>query len=207
VNKEVFFYYNSNVGEIMLYRFGMEIGDTAIVSSMACESINMIVTDIDTIIDMHGIERPRMLMDPWYYWYDEYWIEGIGSSLGLLTAGNFSCIADFNQELLCFSYDEDLAYMNPLYEKCFITEVGIDDKIKEAESIMIIPNPVIGKSTIKLPSGVNIQEMIVLDSYGRTKEILWTTSSYLNKDDYTPGVYFLRIQTEKKVYTSKFIIR
>jgi len=208
VNKEVYFYYNSNMGEIFLYKFGMNIGDTALVSSMACDAIYMIVADVDTITDMMGIERRRMLMDHWYDWYDEYWIEGIGSSLGLLTAGNFSCIADYNQELLCFSNSGELYYMNPLYDTCFITEVGIAEQKRESGRIKIIPNPISGTSVIKFEGNEKIIEINIYDSYGNVVLKPSPANPAINKEHYNSGIFILKVRTENgNIYTCKFVVK
>ena len=208
INKEVYCFFDSNMGEILLYRFGMDIGDSAMVTSMACESIYMIVTDTDTITDLMGNERQRMLMDHWFDWYDEYWIEGIGSSLGLLTAGNFSCVADFNQELLCFSNSNTLHYVNPLYGTCYITEVGLADYERASEAIRIIPNPVSGTSIVELESDENILEVKVYDPNGHMITNLSSSDPVIQRNQFSPGMFIIRVITENgKIYTSKFIVK
>ena len=208
INKEIFFNHNSLMEEFLLYRFGMNIGDSALVSSMACYPIYMIVADVDTITDELGIDRRRMLLDHWYDWYDEYWIEGIGSTLGLLTAGNFSCIADYNQELLCFSRNGLLNYMNPLYNRCFITEVTIDEQNTGDKQVQIIPNPVSGTSVIKISGDVQIKNCKVFDSYGRVVYEPSVANPKIEKGSLKPGIYFLKIEVEgREVYKCRFLVQ
>lgn len=208
ITKEIFFYYNSNLGEIRLYKFSMSIGDTAVISSMACDPIHMIVADVDTITDEQGIQRRRMLMDNWYDWYDEYWIEGIGSTMGLLTAGNFSCIADFNQELLCFSRNGTLNYMNPFYTRCSITEVNIEEQSTVDNQIQIIPNPVKASSVIKISGDVQVKSCKVFDSFGRVIYEPSSSNPMIEKGSFNAGIYFVRIVTQAgEVYSSRFLIQ
>ncbi len=208
ITKEIFFYYNTNLGEIRLYKFGMSIGDTALVSSMACYPIHMIVAEVDTITDEQGIQRRRMLMDNWYDWYDEYWIEGIGSTLGLLTAGNFSCIADYNQELLCFSRNDELSYMNPLYTKCNITQVSITETEIIRDGIKVCPNPVTGISKIVVNDDIIIRSFKVFDSRGIIIYEPSIINPNINKGFLKPGIYFLKAEIQNGGTTSiRFVVQ
>lgn len=210
LNREVYYYRAEWTGENRMYKFGLDINDTVSVWSLECGPYIARVIDKDTITDLFGIERTRMQME--FYgsgWtYDEYWIEGIGSTLGLLSAGNFMCIADLNFELLCFSKNNGLYYMNPLYDTCYITQVGITDSRKLKEVIRIIPNPVVSKSYIQLPENIGIQKIHIYDSFGRLVLEPAIDNPYISNRSLKPGIYFLVVKSDNnELLKSKFIIR
>ena len=204
MTKEVFFHH-SYLGERLLYKFGLDIGDSVTVTSLACDQITMIITNVDTITDLMGTQRRKMLVDYWYDAYDEYWIDGIGSTLGLLTAGNIRCIADYNQDLLCFKQFDDLVYMNPMYSKCHITQVSIKESTISNEPIKINPHPVAGTSHIVIDNQ-KIKSYNLFDFSGRL--VTESTQAKIEKGNLKPGIYFLSVETvDGNIYTTKVLIQ
>lgn len=209
LNQEVYYYYSEWTGENRLYKFGLDIDDTVSVWSNECGSYVAKVIDTDTITDLYGAEHRRMKMD--FYWggspMDEYWVEGIGSTLGLLSAGNYSCIADLNFEMLCFSKEYELYYMNPLYEICHITQVGIPDQQVEKEKIQLVPNPVTGLSQIIIPDNKQVRSVHLIDTFGKTIQELPQNTSNISQESLAPGIYVLRVATtEGKIFNCRFVV-
>lgn len=210
LEKAVYYYESEYSGENLLYKFGLNTGDTVTVWSSACGEMIINVLNVDTIIDLMGQDRRRMEIELWMWdksWYEEYWIEGIGSSLGLTTAANFECIADLNFETLCFSNDGVLYYMNPLYDTCYMTSVGFADHERPSDEIRIIPNPVSGTSIVEIEGEEKIVEMIVYDSNGNMITRLSYSDPVIQRDLLSPGLFILKVITEKgNILTSKFIV-
>jgi len=205
-HKEVYYitYYNNE--ERLLYKFGGDVGDTAQVWSYSCGSVIMQVLEVDTIVDLEDMERRRMKVSMWPGGHEEYWIEGIGSNMGLLTSFNQNCVADFNQNFLCFSKNGELQYSNPEFINCHITAINIDEKDMCNNQVMIIPNPVVGSSDITIANNEKVKTLKIFNSMGvliSDKRIL-----KIEKGDLIPGIYTLMIEFEDgRQSSNKFIVQ
>ncbi|MBQ5456530.1 MAG: hypothetical protein IIT63_11975, partial [Prevotella sp.] len=120
--------------EYLLYDFGMNVNDTAVM--YWCQNPNCEVhVRIDSIATQHiaGAERrvfyvssKDMYGDEWH-WLNT-WVEGIGAMEGLLyschvvNAGGITL-----HELLCYHEDGELVWQNPTYNTCLIDPLGIQD--------------------------------------------------------------------------------
>jgi len=208
MTKEVHFYHNTYFGDCLLYKFGLDTGDTIAVISLACENINMIVTDVDTITDLTGTERRRMKMAGWFDSFEEYWIEGIGSTLGLLTAGNIYCIADFNQDLLCYNKLGQLNYINPMYTKCHVTSVNLRESDPEKNEVMIYPNPVTTSAKIFVNTQVHVERIEIYNSTGMLVAEPDPATLRIDRDELKPGLYVLKvIRGNGGPLKTKFVIK
>lgn len=87
-------------------------------------------------------------------------------------------------------------------EKQFVLEISINDIIN-TKLINVYPNPVSDKIIIDLP---NIEYVEIYNVYGMLIQKV-TYSEYLDISYYENGVYILKIQTDKSIYTSNIIIR
>lgn len=70
IQKKVYFLINEE--EFLIYDFSLQVGDVFTTYGWEVENIDSILLD-------DGQYRKR-----WVYWQDNFWIEGIGSSLGLI---------------------------------------------------------------------------------------------------------------------------
>lgn len=99
--------------------------------------ITMHVTDVDSVTLLNGEKRKRITFDNAY---DEQWIEGIGSTVGIPFVAYYWNLFDLTYELNCFYIDDELIYKHGSYETCWFTTVGIDDYLAEP-TWMVSPNP------------------------------------------------------------------
>jgi len=206
VNKEVYFT-ESGDEELLLYKFGLDVGDTVVYSTVwfnICE-VEDVVGQVDTIVDATGTPRRRMLL---HNWSNEYWIEGVGSNWGPLTPGHYNCIADLGWQTLCMKNNNELIYMNPDQNTCFLHEIGIPDHEMDKDATLVVPNPVTGTSIIQLPDKLKISSLGIYDSFGRLVAAPSVDERIIEKGSLKPGIYFLKIQTVRgEVYNSKFMVK
>ncbi len=174
IEKKVWFLNNFDT-EVLLYDFSLGIGDTT-------ELLGLVV---DTITEEVINQTTRKK-----YWLSngEVWIEGIGSSLGILRRNMIGWVgATF--WLLCAYENEELVYQNPDYNTCYIqTSV----KEVEGETISIYPNP--AKETVyikNLPNKINTVE--VCDITGKVLRIVdLNKTESINISNLKQGVYFIK---------------
>ena len=197
--------------EYLLYDFGMNVNDTAVM--YWCQNPNCEVhVRIDSIATQHiaGTERKvfyvsskDMFGDEWH-WLNT-WVEGIGAMEGLLyschvvNAGGITL-----HELLCYHVDGELVWQNPIYNTCLIDNYdGIQDNTV-GFSVQVYPNPARDRVTI---DGAEAAEVQVYNALGQLVKTVRGTNE-VDLSGLVEGVYLLRItDADGKVHTNKIMIR
>jgi hypothetical protein len=93
---------------------------------------------IDNVMDESGNLRRRILFNVGYPFFEESWIEGVGSTWGLTTVGNWQVWADANYELLCLKENGSTTFYNPLYDTCYMSTVGTFEHRAEQPKLQIL---------------------------------------------------------------------
>jgi len=122
INQQVF-YYTPNDGECLLYDFELEEGDTVTINNpyMNVWDCTMVCDSID-FITVNGGMKKRLFMKSVAkdYYYSDVWIQGIGSTRGLLCSGMTP--PGGHNELLCCYQNGELLYENDSYHSCYVDE-------------------------------------------------------------------------------------
>ena len=199
--------------EYLLYDFGMNVNDTAVMYWCQLPNPNCeIHVRIDSIATQHiaGTERKvfyvsskDMFGDEWH-WLNT-WVEGIGAMEGLLyschvvNAGGITL-----HELLCYHKDGELVWQNPIYNTCLIdNNDGIQDNTV-GFSVQVYPNPARDRVVIE---GVEPAGVQVYNALGQLVKTVRGTNE-IDLSGLVEGVYLLRItDAEGKVYTNKITIQ
>jgi hypothetical protein len=109
-------YLNSNGSEDLIYNFNITKGETISLLNMFGETNDWVVDTIDSV-EVSGTLLKRITLKLHDYLTD-YWIEGIGSTLGIIYSGNF--VIDFSTNLLCATQQNLTIFNNPEYNDCYI---------------------------------------------------------------------------------------
>ena len=189
------FYFNTGQ-EILLYDFGMQIGDTFSLSDSVYFAFQgratIVLTQIDTIqlsgqpVRRFNFTTSNLGCDaiPYYYWY-----EGIGSSFGFFP--NFYCFEN-GVTFDCF-HENNVDYVFYLQpgDDCMNITLGANnpDKVKK---LTVFPNPSDG--LINIQSDFNDDKVVITDMTGKCISSLKITvgNNLLNIQNLLPGLYFLR---------------
>lgn len=128
--------------EILLYDFGVEIGDTLHLQFLDFEAfIDYYTETVETII-IDG-ETRKMIRFQTSYGIPDVWIEGIGSIMGPLDRGYF--IVDAQPGLTCYLKDGEVIYKTEETESCesglTCSIVTSSEEIFQANAVKIFPNP------------------------------------------------------------------
>lgn len=198
------FYRNSSGYEGLIYDFSANIGDTVYIknTNILDTTVQMVVYNIDSIFIYNKyLKRIILNHDSINPQYDEIWIDRIGSMNGILhSCRNAYFYPGLCYELLCYSENDTLKYLNPNYSSCYYIQVGIDEYSQNSIKCSIYPNPVISSSTIQLenPNGQKclmeiynvIGEKIKTLTFEKNIEVI------INKYDYVSGLYIYKIETK-----------
>jgi hypothetical protein len=199
LDEEIYVRSDTALQEYLLYDFGAEKGDTVNVVSIESHMTNwsfapgtLIVDSIDSIFFADQY-RKRINLN------GEQWIEGIGSLTGILH-NKLGLVGGDLFELICFSESEVLKYQNPAYSSCYYSSTGLRD-IAKSEQIIVFPNPISDKSTLRIIDGNYKRNLIeIYDSKGvKVKSKTIEEEFIINRADYNTGVYLYQVLNNGKL--------
>lgn len=180
--------------EQLLYDFNLLPGDSIAVG----EGCTAYLIDIDTVELNNGALRKRlhfMVQNGFEEDVIQYWIEGIGSTAGLLEPWNSSCYTDTGGGLLCHFEDGLLVYpTNP--SSCFIVPVG---HIHKDAKVNVFPNPTADYLVIEASESDIRWDMAQLyNAQGKLVAYRSLTSirERLQLADLAEGIYWLRLSAQ-----------
>ncbi len=194
-----------NSYEEVYYNFNLLPGDTfTFLQSSMVGPIDLIVDSVSTKFLFGQMRKAIKFKD----FLDMTWIEGVGSSTGLLYDQVWYW--DCNQSVICF-FDGLDTYLAEGFDTCYIDNyiIGINS-LPEISEIKLYPNPtkdliIINFSTTKQKLKIN-----VLNSLGlivKQIENLNTTNNIeINVEDLNSGIYFLQLHFDDKTVVTKKIV-
>ncbi|MFM8241712.1 MAG: T9SS type A sorting domain-containing protein [Crocinitomicaceae bacterium] len=204
--KRVFWLLN-NVDEL-LYDFSLEVGDTAKVTSTFGNPYPNCGTEmiVDSIAfhEYFGTLRKHWYFNTPYYNNPETWVEGIGNLFGPIDNKVFTCTADYLPDLLCYSKNSELSWINQQYQDCYINTMGFDDSFTSFQ-MSLSPNPIVNEFQV-LTNSYEKKQMKVVNAQGVPVyfEVFYSLNSGVLQLK-EPGSYFIQIETEKSIYISKLV--
>ena len=213
-NNKIFWYDNVEQEDQLLYDFDLNIDDSIYIQTAmyVSDSVLLICENVDTI-NYYGVDRKRLTMrtanpSPFFSTDEEYWIWGIGSTLGVMNPGRLhQAIFDVEDPILmCCHKEFDQVFDHPDYTKCHTEGLSLNKYSKT--NFKIYPNPANNQLTIEwvLSSSVNYQ-LEIKDMQGRSvynqrvnsNQFIWNTSNV------SEGIYILNIFTNHQLISSKKI--
>jgi hypothetical protein len=199
-DKKVYYLiYKNDEFDYILYDFNLKKGDTL---------GYLKVDSIDTIL----IENQNRKI--FYFGGRETWIEGIGSTCGVLSAGRCAWHGG-ESSLLCYSENDSLKYQNPDFDYCYIQEsVGLNQINNIQEEIKIVPNPAGEEAIVSWQSAEQSTANIsVYDIVGKLVYVLDVSQAQhdknklkINTSKLDNGIYFIRLNTDEGSSSGKFVV-
>jgi hypothetical protein len=193
--RKVFYRDIYSADELLLYDFNLKVGDT-LKGSVFLYLNPFTVSAIDSILINNNYHK-RYSINLREFFMDEYLIEGVGTTVGLLER-----VSEFwpFYELRCFSQNGQLGYLSPRVTDCRLESdtcyVGIYDQLV-LPKIRIFPNPAKDYLYLNLDEQTNINNLFTLyDITGRVlyqKEFI--SSLMLDCSTYERGIVFYRISS------------
>ncbi len=206
-NKIVYRYYGGT--DEILYDFNLVVGDTAkSVSNMGYNKKKVLSVDS---IQINGQFRKR-----WNF-QDEYWIEGIGSSIDLLNPLWYGF--DLCRSLLCMSHDSIIVYQNqnpecltPLPYDCdgVLNPVSVSEISTAGNQTLLFPNPFSNSAVLKTNEYLQDATLTIYDILGQevfTQTNINAQEIKINRGNLAAGNYYYKLtQKNALISTGKLII-
>ena len=187
--------------EQLLYDFNMEVGDSV---KGYLESFN----GKDVVESIDSVFTGSRYLRRWYinHCYHIYFIEGIGSTYGLVEVSP-GCITDlWDIDITCFQQNGQTQYPDTAMD-CKLT-TSINSKEKNPNPVKVFPNPSNGNFTVQFEEPMSIREIRLTGLPGN--EILHqqiNRESKTNIGNLPAGIYFLTITGKDDRTTTMKIIR
>jgi len=203
---EEYLYMNTNDnGEVLLYDFSLEVGDTLYGGNFALsDEEKLIVTKIDTILYNNSFRRKHH-----FQFSRQKWIEGIGNIRGLLFISGALPTNGIYNTLICFKQNGEQKYLNPEYEECFPGVLSSKIKAPGENEVLVYPNPSAGHIHFE-----KLQDFKILTIYDLHGQIIENREIYskdcLTLDTYRfpPGMYFYKLAgISCRNETGKFLVK
>ena len=186
--------------ENLLYDFNLEVGD-----SFPGPAWPIVVTNIDTVVLLNGEIRKRFE----FGFGHEYWIDGIGSTNGLLNIAYDQIILVWEVWLNCFFQNDTLKYHGFPTLDCFHALTRVESSANN-NSFSVYPNPSSGNIEIKLVASVQNARLSILNFEGQIIKTIDNISGnkiQLSNDGLPPGIYFFSLQDNNDIIKGKFILQ
>ncbi len=190
-------YYYDRSRSYLLYEFSLQIGDRY----SPYDGIDLEVINVEYIELLNGewrktIELSCDDMPDFKY----IWINGVGDKdFGLLSPLLY-CSFDYDIELRCHYESNDLLYVNPRANNCWLT--GVDDlPIVKTE---IFPNPSSEIITLSIEVTEKANGFIYAFDGSMVKSFVFNQND-INISDLSQGMYLLNIIDKNHSYVGQFI--
>ncbi len=212
------YYFRNLTGEEgFAYDFSVNIGDTVEINNpFGAMPVAAIVTDIDSVYIEPGNElRKRITLYEYQYFFnEEFWIEGMGSSAGLTVSGMDITLLTGGDDftLLCYYEEDEMLFKSTLYNLCYYPLVDIPEINPGEGYVSLFPNPVNEFSHLNIQNSENRNYTITINNiYGQILqnfEINTSVMIKINPAHFPCGIYIYTVFEDKEFITSgKFLIK
>lgn len=196
INRKVYAYdeYSLDARECLLYDFAARTGDTL----MLCHGLQIVIDSVSQIVLNNGEERKIF-----YYTggiNGAYYIEGIGSNLGLLELSE--TIGPPGLELMCVRKNGTELYGN----RCAEVISSAAEVHLSSTGIIVYPNPTTG--VVSVDTAVEIGYFQLIDHQGNVMLSKRPGTNTLHFDNLTAGLYLLALYDREAglIGTKKIVV-
>lgn len=200
INQKVYFRKPQETDR-MIYDFSLSKNDTIkdfrYLDCGVCDKY-AVVDSVDTIIDLRGMERQRFFIRD-YYGLD-VWIEGIGSTYGLVDLQHVDRTPDF-EGLVCFWQSDELVFEkedNPFGCLYFSPFTSIDE-FDYTNTVSIYPNP--AKNYIHITGNDVIENIRLITVTGQLIITIHPNATHylLDISGIRKGIYILIADSQRQL--------
>jgi hypothetical protein len=184
----------ANPVDLLYYDFSLNLGDTFCFDPPQPSGASCLpVSSVDSIL-INGNYRRQIHFN--YGGQTETWIEGIGSIVDNFY-GAWSFIGNIEFSLNCF-YQAN----THLYGPCNYP-TSLNESVNKSVELILFPNPT--ESQLTLNTDLEIGKILLLDITGKQMILIKKNTNTINVNNLPNGIYFLKLITNERTITKKFI--
>ena len=202
---EVFKYESGS--EHRIYTFNLVAGDSVFTGYQIGGIDAYAQVDIVDSILINNSFRKRIIFDPWF---NEVWIEGIGSLSMPFSPFINSFFSGLQFSLLCVCDSANVTYQKPGWNTCYYVFTGMDNARESLSMVTVYPNPLTSATRITINHPEQASSRI--DLYNQEMKMVFSDQfsghEYtLGKTTLSPGIYFLVITVNERPFYKKVVIK
>ena len=200
-------------GDILLYDYSLDIGDTVDYSVKRIEN-RFVITSVDSV-DLFGKLKKRIKLRGIEHKQPDEWIEGFGSTYNnYFKPGELPIVGNGGSWSVCLMDGETGDYWQRQSDSlpCLLKEYEISCEMitstsdHQAEAFKVVPNPIMsGVDRIRIEGVEDYREIVLIGVNG--SRLIRTTIRKLNEEALSPGVYMIKIRDGSSHRTAKLLVR
>lgn len=201
IARKVFYIPPTNLSEQLLYDFTMQVGDTV------AGFIETFAGSPDTVVSIDSVLVGTTYRKRWEInsWYNIYFIEGIGSTYGLLERSLGYATDQPFITITCFQQNSQALYPNTS-GNCPLIDGIVSEEIS-SDQLIVFPNPIIDIFNISVTSN----ETMELTLYDFTSRVLlhqeFVHAVSLNMEQLAAGIYFYEVKNKNAVICNGKVVK
>jgi hypothetical protein len=201
-SKKVFVVPPDSLSEQLLYDFNMHVGDTVRGYIEQHVSTKDVIDSVDSVLVGISYHKRWKLssMTPIYF------IEGVGSTFGLIEASTGNIVDGPEISISCFSQNGHTLYPDTVTH-CEVI-LSVEPINKKIDQISVYPNPSKGSFIVECDPSIGVKEIKVMDIIGNI--IIYEpveNKAIIRINDLQSGVYILSIKDKfNGMITKKLIV-
>jgi hypothetical protein len=212
LTKKIFAISSGNTQEHLLYDFSLSINDTVSVFPLSFPfttgPILVKVESVDSVLIGDSFNRRlKIIGENWNSGFEEYWIEGIGSTMGIFNSGITGVVITdiWYPTLLCFEKDGILLFHNPYFTDCFENNPSGITEADLATRTNVFPNPTNSSLLIKSNKEIVFVSLITAKGEIVINKHVGEKSFTIDISDFPAGLYTLILYTDEGILVKKII--
>jgi len=198
------FYYSNNFNGGLIYRFDVQVGDTFVTNNPGQWILQVEVISVDSVLisPLDEYRKRVIITDAEYPYFEETWIEGVGSLAGILNSGfHANPLTGALFTTLCEWQDGTKVFSHPDWSSCFMTTVSTPENPENEPVLTIFPMPLENNSVIKINKQLNDGRIVFVDMFGKTVKEMATSNEEtisIQRDSFSPGIYIVSLYDESR---------
>lgn len=205
IERRVYIMDETDWTEKILYDFSLEVGDT-VVSFLTGSGCDYPIIDVVDSVLINGLYHRRLHIQNESCMYDEtYFIEGIGSTSGLLQ--EISQSNDANHTLICVSHNGQAIYPDAGSWCPYLLDV---DNLSKSQKVHVYPNPISQEQLLHIEVENKIYKIELYSVLQNKIDLLLVDGEnqiVLDLNGIPKGIYFVVITTDEERRVQKLIVQ
>lgn len=190
--------------EALIYDFNLSVGESIEIYSPFAQAYSEITISEISWIEYGGFSRKKLSIESEY---EEFWIEGIGSSLGPIYSRVYDHIVCPDWKMVCAYNEEEQIYQLYGYD-CYEGMVGIEKHT--TSKLQAYPNPISSGQLLQLSNEIQMKTIQIFDYSGRHIKTINNETSrpvIISTHEMKKGIYLVKVKDiNEMLHTLKLII-